>query len=349
MSEALSSAKLLAAAIATFEQAPLPDAVTRLAIRALCTRTQHALAGVQPQATADFARQMRDMPIAIHTGAANAQHYEVPSEFFSLVLGPQRKYSCCYYPEPDTTLAEAEEYALAETARRADLRDGQRILELGCGWGSLSLWMARQFPNAKITAVSNSASQRAYIEGQAQARGLSNLTIVTADANVFTPRGRFDRAVSIEMFEHMSNWPALLARVRDWLEPDGRLFIHVFAHRAAPYRFDHENPSDWIAKYFFTGGIMPSEQLMGQFKEVFKVETHWRWSGTHYARTARDWLNNFDANSDAVVALFKRTYGDDARIWHRRWRLFFLATEGLFGHANGNEWAVSHYLLQPVG
>lgn len=350
MSDVLSSQKLIAAAIQSFEQAPIPDALTRLAIKGLCARSSRSLAGTGPEATEDFARSMRGLPIAVHTDAANAQHYEVQSDFFGLVLGPQRKYSCCFYDSPDGTLAEAEERALAETARRAQLQDGQHILELGCGWGSLSLWMARNFPTARITAISNSKSQRTYIEQRARDLGLENLAVITADANEFSPgvAAQFDRVVSIEMFEHMSNWPALLARIRSWLKPNGYLFVHIFTHRTAPYRFNHEDPSDWIGKYFFTGGIMPSEGLMGQFPEIFAVEQQWRWSGTNYERTANDWLANFDANSTTILRLFGTLYGMEAKIWHRRWRLFFLATAGLFGYADGREWAVSHYLLKPA-
>lgn len=337
----------VAAASRVVERAPLPDTLTRLGIRALVARSSRALAGTGLEATAAFAREMKALPIAVHTEAANAQHYEVPAEFFALVLGPQRKYSCCLYASPETTLAEAEEEALAETAAHAQLADGQTILELGCGWGSLSLWMARKLPNARITSVSNSRSQRAYIERSAGERGLTNLSVVTADANTFRPEGRFDRIVSVEMFEHMSNWHQLLARTRDWLAPDGRLFLHVFTHRAAPYRFDHNDPADWIGNYFFTGGIMPSVALIGEFPELFRLEESWFWNGGHYERTAEDWLLNFDRNSEAILMLFRSTYGDDARVWHRRWRLFFMATEGLFGHANGQEWGVSHYLLSP--
>ena len=349
MSEVMNSAKLIAAAINTFEQAPLPDALTRLAIRGLVARTSRALAGTGPQAAVDFARAMPSFPIAIHTDAANQQHYEVLSDFFGLVLGPQRKYSCCFYEGEQATLADAEEAALAETARRAGLADGQAILEMGCGWGSLSLWMARHFPNASITAVSNSHSQRAYIEGKARECGLTNLTIVTSDANVFAPGCTFDRIVSIEMFEHMSNWVELLTRATSWLRADGRMFVHIFTHPTAPYRFNHEDPSDWIGKYFFTGGIMPSEALMGQFPALFTVERQWRWSGAHYERTANDWLANFDRHSSEILRLFEKFYGPkDAKTWHRRWRLFFLATAGLFGYAGGSEWGVSHYLLRPA-
>lgn len=348
MSKLIPSPALLACAISTFEQAPLPDPLSRLAVRTLVARTSRALANTPADATREFAARMRTMPIAVHTDAANAQHYEVPAEFFALVLGPQRKYSCCLYPLSTTTLAEAEEAALRETGCRAGLSDGQAILELGCGWGALSLWMARSFPKARILAVSNSRSQRDYIEGRARQLGLGNLNIVTADANAFDTPGTFDRVVSIEMFEHMSNWNALFANVRRWLKPDGRFFMHVFTHPRAPYRFDHADRSDWIAQHFFTGGIMPSEALAGMFPELFAVESKWRWSGRHYERTANDWLANFDANTIRIAEILAPVYGLQTRLWMRRWRLFFLATAGLFGHARGGEWGVSHYLLRPV-
>lgn len=348
MGDISTKAALLRAGISVFESPWMPDAMTRLAIRGLVARTSRSLRNAGPDEAAAFTREMAELPIALHTDAANAQHYEVPADFFALVLGPQLKYSCCLYSSPRSTLAEAEETALAETAAGAGLADGQSILELGCGWGSLSLWMARKFSGARITAVSNSRWQKASIEARASALGLTNLTVVTADANTFEPNARFDRVVSIEMFEHMSNWRALLQRVRMWLEPDGRLFLHVFTHRVVPYRFDHTDSTDWIAQHFFTGGIMPCESLINQFSELFTLETTWRWSGLHYQRTAEDWLANFDRNSDQIMAIFRSCYGAEAVIWHRRWRLFFLATAGLFGYAGGTEWGVNHYLLRPA-
>ena len=242
----------------------------------------------------------------------------------------------------------AEANALAETCAHADLHDGQDILELGCGWGSLSLWMAAQYPQARITAVSNSNSQRQYIMDTARARGLGNLRVITADMNAFTTEARFDRVVSVEMFEHMANWDALLGRVRDWLRPDGRLFLHVFTHVSAPYRFDTADPADWIARHFFTGGIMPSHNLAHSFPHLFQVEQDWRWDGRHYQRTARHWLENFDANAARIDVLLQGVYGAQAGLWRRRWRLFFLAVEGLFGHEDGSAWGVSHYRLEPV-
>jgi cyclopropane-fatty-acyl-phospholipid synthase len=336
---------LLATAAGAVERLPLPDSLTRAGIAALVARTGRRLAASPPQSEEAFAQGMRAFPIAIHTEQANAQHYEVPAEFFRLMLGPRRKYSCCLYT-PGDDLAAAETRALAETARHADLRDGQHILELGCGWGSLSLWMAEQFPASRIIAVSNAASQRDFIEAEVARRGLTNLLVVTADMNRYQPAEAFDRVVSVEMFEHMSNWRELLGRVRTWLRPDGLLFLHVFTHRNAPYRFHADDESDWIARHFFTGGIMPSHGLIRHFPDSFAVEAEWRWDGRHYQRTALDWLANLDRDRRAAMEVLRRVHGQDAALWLRRWRLFLLATAGLFGHDVGRVWGVSHYLLR---
>jgi cyclopropane-fatty-acyl-phospholipid synthase len=330
------------------ERIALPDFVTRKAIEMLVGRTSRNLAECVNDVTSRFAAAMVDYPIALHTDKANAQHYEVPAAFFDLVLGPQRKYSCCLYDAGATTLEEAEEAALAATAAYAGLADGQTILELGCGWGSLSLWMARHFPNARILAVSNSHSQGVSIRTRAKASGFSNLEVLTANMNDFVPPQRFDRIVSVEMFEHMSNWRPLLARAREALGTEGRFYIHIFSHRSTPYRFDHTDPADWIARHFFTGGIMPSHDLVREFGDLFAVEEEWRWNGRNYARTASAWLDNLDRHSDRVGEILRDVYGSDWRLWRRRWRLFFLATMGLFGHGDGSEWGVSHYRLAPA-
>jgi cyclopropane-fatty-acyl-phospholipid synthase len=330
------------------ERLPIPDGLTRKGIAGLVGRTDRKLSDASDTTERAFALDMARLPIALHTDAANAQHYEVPAAFFGLVLGPRRKYSSCFYEHAQSTLAEAEIAALDRTCANAGLADGQRILELGCGWGSLSLWMAEQYPAAHITAVSNSASQRAHIEAQAEARGLGNLAIITADMNDFNTDARFDRVVSVEMFEHMSNWRALLSRIKLWLTPEGALFLHVFSHRRGTYRFDHLDRSDWIAQHFFTGGIMPSHGLINQFPDLFKLEADWRWSGTHYARTARDWLDNYDRHDGEIDTILQSVYRADANLWKRRWRLFFLATEGLFGYRGGEAWGVSHYRLRPA-
>lgn len=337
----------LSAVLRAFQDTPAPDFVTRAAIAAMVAGARRRLRdddGVERE----FALEMAERAVAEHADAANAQHYELPAEFFRICLGPQLKYSCCLYPTGRETLAEAEEAALLETAEHAALEDGQSILELGCGWGSLSLWMAERYPRSAITAVSNSRTQRAFIEAQARMRGLDNLVVLTRDMNDFEIDGRFDRVVSVEMFEHMANWRVLLERIRGWLKPDGRLFVHVFAHRTTPYRFEVSDRSDFIAQHFFSGGIMPSHGLMRQYADLFEVERDWRWSGAHYRRTAMHWLANMDAQPDAVRLVMREAYGEDAVLWTRRWRRFHLATAGLFGDRSGAEWGVSHYRLKPV-
>lgn len=335
----------IAALLRSIQDAPAPDFVTRPAIAAMVAGARKRLVD-EPGLDARFAEEMARRAIAEHADAANAQHYELPPEFFQICLGPRLKYSCCLYPSGGETLAQAEEAALAETCAHADLSDGQKILELGCGWGSLSLWMAERYPAAEIVAVSNSSGQRAYIEGQAAHRGLNNLTVITQDMNVFDTDRRFDRIVSVEMFEHMANWRALLTKARTWLAPEGRMFIHVFSHRTTPYRFEVSDTSDFIAQHFFTGGVMPSHNLMRQYADLFVVEQEWRWSGAHYEKTARQWLANMDAEPESVGRIMRDVYGDDAALWTRRWRRFYLATAGLFGDSGGREWGVSHYRLQ---
>jgi cyclopropane-fatty-acyl-phospholipid synthase len=338
---------LASTVIDTAERVPLPDVVIRAAIQLFCSRTATRLASRDRASDAALARQMAARPIAEHAEAANAQHYDVPAAFFAHVLGPNRKYSSCFYKEDASTLQEAEEEALRQTVEHADLADGQRVLELGCGWGSLSLWMARQFPASRISAISNSRSQHRYIEAEAARRGLTNLSVMTADMNLFSPAARFDRIVSVEMFERMMNWRELLTRARSWLEPDGRLFMHIFTHRTGTYLFDRTGREDWIAQHFFAGGgVMPSHHLIRQYADLFEVEKEWRWSGVHYQRTAQDWLANFDRHREAIEAVLRSVYGDDLTLWMRRWRWSLLATAGLFGHAGGSEWGISHYRMK---
>jgi cyclopropane-fatty-acyl-phospholipid synthase len=338
----------MSAIIDTAERVPLPDVIIRAAIHRLCSRTAVRLAGGSAESDAAFAREMAARAIAEHADAANTQHYEVPEAFFANVLGPNRKYSSCFYNSEASTLQEAEEEALRQTEAHADLADGQSILELGCGWGSLSLFMARQFPHANIVAVSNSNSQREYIESEAAKRGLTNLRVITADMNSFDASEQFDRIVSVEMFEHMMNWRQLLTRVKSWLRPDGRFFMHIFTHRSGTYLFDRADREDWIAQHFFTGGVMPSHHLIRQYADLFSIEKEWRWSGTHYQRTAIDWLADFDAHASEIEAVLRTVYGDETHLWMRRWRWFFLATAGLFGYADGDEWGVSHYRMKAV-
>lgn len=338
---------LLSSAAALVERLPLPDALTRKGVTFMCDQRRRAIHRDKPTDAA-FAAWMAQRAVAEHTDAANEQHYELPPRFFELSLGRHAKYSCCLYPTGTETLEQAELAALEATVEHAALADGQDILELGCGWGSLSLFMAARFPNARISAVSNSRPQGDHIRARAAERGITNLTVLTADMNRFQPEGRFDRVVSVEMFEHMANWRALLGRIHGWLNPDGRLFLHVFSHERYAYSFDLADKSSWIAQYFFTGGIMPSHGLIGQFADLFELENQWRWSGTHYEKTALDWLALFDARAGEIAPVLHAVYGEDTALWMRRWRLFYLATAGLFGNSGGREWGVSHWLLRPT-
>lgn len=334
---------VVSAIIGTAERVPLPDVVVRAAIQRLCARTAVRLSGLGAADDAAFAGRMMLRPIAED---ANAGPREVPAAFFAQVLGPNLKYSSCFYKTAATTLQEAEEEALRQSVEHAGLADGQTILELGCGWGSLSLCMARQFPHARITAVSNSQAQRAHVEDEARLRGLSNLRVIAADMNVFAPEGRFDRIVSIEMFERMTNWRKLLTRVRSWLAPEGRFFMHIVSHRSGSHLFDRTDRDDWIAQHIFTDGVMPSHHLVRQFGDIFAIEKEWCWSGTHYQRTANHWLANFDAHRDTIEASLRQVHGEEAALWMRRWRWFLLATAGMFGYADGTEWGVSRYRMK---
>ena len=292
-----------------------------------------------------FASHLKESAIALLPEKANEQHYEVPAEFFELTLGPNLKYSGAYWPEGTESLSEAEEAMLRLTVKRADLVDGQEILELGCGWGSLTLHMAQRFPNARITAVSNSAPQRRFIE----ARAPQNVRVITADMNDLRLQKRFDRIVSVEMFEHMRNYRDLLHRICGWMKPDARLFVHVFCHRDYAYPFETEGDDNWMGRYFFTGGIMPSFDLFQYFDNDLFIEKDWRVSGTHYERTARAWRENLEEQRDPVMSVLKKTHGGEADRWFHRWRLFFLACEELFGYRGGSEWLVAHYRFAPRG
>ncbi len=284
-------------------------------------------------------------PIAIETPAANAQHYEAPTEFFQKILGPRLKYSSCLYATPSTDLAAAEEAMLNLASERAELRDGQSVLELGCGWGSWALWMAEHFPRASILAVSNSRTQKAYIDRQASVRGLKNLEVVTCDMNRFDPGRTFDRVVSVEMFEHMHNFREMLRRIASWLNPAGKLFVHIFCHRTLAYPFETTGDDNWMGRHFFTGGLMPSFDWFHHFAEDMLVEGEWAVNGTHYARTLEAWLGNLDRQRGELLQLFPST---DAARKLQRWRIFLMACSELFGFADGNEWFVGHYRLRSI-
>ncbi len=335
------------------ERGWVPEPVVRAGIRRLIKDRLAAEARRAPDpdaALAAFVEAMAASELAPVPHLANQQHYEVPAAFFEAVLGRHLKYSCALWEPGTRDLDEAEAAMLDLTCRRAGLADGQRILELGCGWGSLSLWVAERYPRAQVTAVSNSASQGAFIRERALTRGLDNLTVITADMNRFAPEGRFDRVVSVEMFEHMRNWPTLLRRVGGWVEADGRLFIHVFAHRRYAYPFELDGDGDWMARHFFTGGIMPAHDLLARVPSPFEVAQRWFVDGTHYQRTSEAWLQRLDAHrARAEAALVAARPGEPPEVLVGRWRLFFLACAELFGFAGGQEWGVSHALLKPRG
>lgn len=333
------------------ERGLIPDLFIRWRIRQLLRQrlreeSRGGVEGVQARFR-DLLVGFCQGPIAVHTADANEQHYEVPARFFERVLGPRLKYSCALYEKGVESLGSAEAAMLGLTCQRARLEDGQRILELGCGWGSLTLWMAEQFPKARITAVSNSHLQRAFIESRARQKGLENVQVITADMNAFEPGEKgFDRVVSVEMFEHMRNHEALLERIAGWLRPGGLLFVHVFVHRDATYPFEVRGENDWMAKYFFTGGIMPSDSYLLRFQAHLRVVDHWRLNGRHYARTAGDWLRNQDGHRGEILEILKGKYADEARKRFVYWRIFFMACEELWGWKGGNTWFVSHYLFE---
>ncbi len=337
-------------AIRWTEQGLVPDGAIRAGIRRLLRQRLEELRADDVEFAAAraeaFAAEMARAPIALVPHKANEQHYEVPAEFYALALGRRRKYSACYWPEGVASLDDAETAALEVTCERAGIRDGLDILELGCGWGSLTLWMAERYPSSRITAVSNSGSQRDFILAEAKRRGLGNVTVLTSDMNAFEPDGRFDRVVSVEMFEHMRNWQALFGRVHGWLRPGGRFFMHVFVHRLVPYAFEVRDASDWMSEHFFSGGMMPSDDLALRFQDGLKLLQRWRWDGRHYEKTANAWLANVDARREQILPILGATHGEAAEQWLQRWRIFFMACAELFGYNRGQEWWVSHTLFE---
>jgi cyclopropane-fatty-acyl-phospholipid synthase len=335
------------------EKGLVPDALIRQGIRRLLAQRLVEEDKGDPEAQQahlmQLVEQLRASPVAIETAAANEQHYEVPAVFYQHSLGKHLKYSSCYFQPGVTSLDEAEAEMLRITTERAQLKNGDHILELGCGWGSLSLYMAAKFPSSKITGVSNSNSQREFIMGQAQQRGLNNLQIITCDANVlqFQADTQFDRVVSVEMFEHMRNYQTLLNRISIWLKPGGTLFVHIFTHHKYAYPFEVRDDSDWMAKYFFTGGIMPSDDLLLYFQDDVKLRQHWQVNGQHYQKTAEAWLRNMDVHREQVMPVFAQTYGAvNATKWWNYWRVFFMSCAELWGYNQGREWLVSHYLFE---
>jgi len=337
-------------AIEWTERGMVPDAVVRAGIRRLLRQRLDEIGADDAERGARlgeaFMASLRDSPLALLTRKANEQHYELPVSFFAAVLGARGKYSSAWWPEGVHDLDAAEDAALQATCERAGLADGQHVLELGCGWGSLSLWMAERFPASRIVSVSNSHAQRAFIQAEAMLRGLHNLEVVTCDINDFATDARFDRVVSVEMFEHLRNWPEAFRRVRGWLEPDGRFFMHVFVHRSTPYAFEPRDATDWMSRHFFSGGMMPSDDLALRCQDDLLVLRQWRWDGTHYARTAEAWLANMERRRADAWRALQQAYGrDQAGLWWVRWRLFFLSCAELFGYDKGQQWWVAHYLF----
>lgn len=335
-------------AINWIEQGYLPDSIIRKGIRRLLKqRLIEIHANDAEQASLDkqgFISELITSPIAVLPEKANEQHYEIPARFYHQVLGPRKKYSCSYWDESTTRLEEAEANALYLSCTHARLENGQSILELGCGWGSLTVWMAEQYPDSQITAVSNSHSQRQHIEALAAERGLHNIEVLTRDMNEFSTDKAFDRIVSIEMFEHMRNWPALFGRIASWLKPEGEFFMHVFSHHLTPYVFEVKDSSDWMSEYFFSGGMMPCDDLPLYFQDHLKLEQDWSWNGQHYEKTSNAWLENMDAQRLQIMPLITDTYGvEAANTWWMRWRIFFMACAELFGYDNGQQWHVKHY------
>ncbi len=345
---------LLNLGIELVEQGLIPDAVTRYFIRRLCAdRLRDPTQTTEPDATAArqrFLQSLRAGPIAPVPEKANEQHYELPAEFFALMLGPHRKYSCCCFEDDESSLERAEGSALKLTCERAELADGQEILELGCGWGSLSLWLAERYPASRITAISNSATQREFIAGEARTRGLANVQVLTADMNEFSPpHSRYDRVVSVEMFEHMRNYQELLSRISGWLHPRGKLFVHHFCHREFSYPFETAGSPNWMGRHFFTGGMMPRADLLKWFDRDLTISRQWTWNGRHYQRTADAWLANLDARRDEALRILSAAYGPRHAVrWFQCWRMFLLAVSELFGYAGGEEWYVVHCLLEPA-
>ncbi|MGE5359295.1 MAG: SAM-dependent methyltransferase [Bacteroidales bacterium] len=349
--EPAATTSLVGLASAVAERGLVPDALVRMAIRQMCgarLRQERAPdAGAQRGRLMAHIADLRQSAVAIHTDAANRQHYELPARFFERVLGPRLKYSAGLWTESTTTLAESEEAMLRLSCERARLADGQDVLELGCGWGSLTLFMAERFPGSRIVALSNSHSQRRFILERAAARGLRNVEVVTADINDFATVRRFDRVVSVEMFEHVRNYERLLSRVASWLQPAGLLFVHIFAHARYAYPFVVRDATDWMAQHFFTGGQMPSDDLLLYCQKDLSLKEHWRFPGWHYEKTSNAWLKNMDANRDELKRLFEATCRQaQARQWWGRWRMFFMACAEMFGYRDGEEWGISHYLFE---
>jgi cyclopropane-fatty-acyl-phospholipid synthase len=338
------------------ERGFIPDRLTRAGMRALIGRRLDDEAAHDGEARSrrfnQFLSELRASPIAVEAPAANEQHYEVPAEFFDLHLGPRLKYSCCLYPAGTEDLGTAEDLMLEQYVERLGVDEGMRVLDLGCGWGSVSLSLAARFKGSQFVGLSNSKGQRDFILQRARERGIDNLTILTGNIAEFQMPADvlgagFDRVISIEMFEHMKNYGLLLHKIAGWMKPEARLFVHIFVHKLLAYHFEDKNQSDWMTRYFFRGGTMPSENLLLHFQDDLRVVRNWWVGGQHYERTANQWLERMDAAREPIMEVFRKAYGErNARIWFQRWRMFYMAVAELFGYAGGNEWGVGHYLFE---
>ena len=333
------------------DRSVIPDALIRLGIRRRCAARLRELQRGSLEARHErerrFIEGLRRSQVAIHTDKANEQHYVLPPAFFEHCLGPRLKYSSGYWPNGVRTLAESEERMLELYLERSRVIDGHDVLELGCGWGSLTLCLAENLPNSRITAVSNSSPQREFILGRARERGFDNVEVITADVNHYAPTRRFDRVFSIEMFEHLKNYEILLERTASWMKSGGLLFVHMFTHRAHSYHYETRDPGDWMGRYFFTGGTMAAADLLLNFQNDVMIRDHWRIDGTHYQKTSNAWLRRMDARRAEILPVLAQTYGaDQAQRWWRRWRIFFMACAEMFGYDDGSEWLVSHYLFE---
>ena len=342
--------KLNNLALSMIEKGSISDLLVRIGIRALLRKRLVDISSSECELADKNQMKMISLmnasPIAMNTSSANEQHYEVPPEFYELVLGERFKYSCCFWDEDTNDLDHAEINALEITCKRAMLNDGQAILDMGCGWGSLSLWIAENYPNTSVLSVSNSKTQKLFIENIAKSKNLTNIHVITEDMKEFNTDKKFDRIVSLEMFEHMKNYKKLFNRVSSWLKDDGLFFMHIFCHKTVPYEFIDNGPNDWMSRHFFTGGIMPSDDLPLFFQDDLSIMKRWRWNGNHYAKTCNAWLKKMDSQESTVMPVLEKAYGDNNKQWWQRWRIFFMSCAELFAFNGGNEWYVSHYLFK---